>query len=119
MPDLVVTDHRMPGLAGIQVLADVRGWGSTVPFVLLTAFPDAEPLASAARLAASDVVSKPITLGALANLVGRHVQLRASPGCPRCGEPTAGDECEECEPTGRYELAVDLDEGDVDLGGSD
>ncbi len=118
-PALVVSDNRMPGRSGLEVLEAIRGWGLTTPFVLLTAFPDDELLRRAHRSSADDVVSKPVTLELLASLIDRHIRRRhdSSP-CAVCGEAIVGSCCEVCEPTGRYRVA-DVEDGYLDLGGSD
>jgi PAS domain S-box-containing protein len=33
--DVVLCDHRMPGIDGLQVLKEIRSWGDSVPFVML------------------------------------------------------------------------------------
>lgn len=37
---LVITDVRMPGCSGLQVLERLRGAGDNVPVILMTAFGD-------------------------------------------------------------------------------
>ena len=37
-PDLVILDHQMPGLTGLQVLMTLRAEGSKLPIILLTAY---------------------------------------------------------------------------------
>jgi len=36
-PDIVVTDHNMPVKNGIELVREIRGTGSNVPVILLTA----------------------------------------------------------------------------------
>ena len=50
LPDLVVTDIRMPGLSGLEVLSGVRELAWTTPAILMTAFGDDEVAAAAHRL---------------------------------------------------------------------
>ena len=40
LPDLIVSDYRMPGMDGLTFLAQVRSRWPEVPRILLTAFPD-------------------------------------------------------------------------------
>lgn len=57
-PDVVVTDHRMPGRLGVDVLAALGAWAAAVPVIVITAFgPDVEERAYA--LGARAVFKKP------------------------------------------------------------
>jgi CheY-like chemotaxis protein len=67
--ELVVSDLRMPGLTGLGVLQRLKETGRHVPFILITAFGDAETHAAARRLGATAVLDKPFELGLLCGLV--------------------------------------------------
>ena len=62
IPALVVSDIRMPGMSGLQVLKTVRDWGMTMPVVLITAFGDEETLLSARDLGPAVIFSKPFDI---------------------------------------------------------
>lgn len=62
MPDLVISDVRMPGMTGLQALARLRAEGWKMPVVLITAFGDDELFDEAAALGGSCVFSKPFDL---------------------------------------------------------
>lgn len=67
--DVVITDHDMPEMDGLQLAEAVRGKGNPVPLVLLSSSPaTARDSASAAHLAA--ILQKPILRAALY----RHLQ---------------------------------------------
>lgn len=40
--DLIVTDYKMPGMSGLEFLAEARKVARGVPRILMTAFPDLE-----------------------------------------------------------------------------
>lgn len=61
-PDLVISDIRMPGLDGLEVLARIRQRAPTTPVILMTAFGDPLTLLRAMDLGASWVFSKPFDL---------------------------------------------------------
>jgi two-component system response regulator FlrC len=58
--DLVLTDVRMPGADGIQVLQAARRRRPTLPVVVITAFGSIPGAVDAMRLGAVDYLSKPL-----------------------------------------------------------
>lgn len=73
--DVVISDVRMPGKTGLDVLAGVQ-WGKRPPpFILITAFSDASTHAEATRLGAAALVTKPFDLDEMRALV-RVVESR-------------------------------------------
>ena len=56
----VVSDHRMPGMLGLEVLERLRSNRPAVPFVLITAFGDHDVHKRAKELGADLVVNKPL-----------------------------------------------------------
>lgn len=78
-PALILSDVRMPGLDGIRLVEYVRGWGWTIPVVLITAFCDDEVLDRAWAAGATLVLSKPFPMADLANVVGRLAPRRRRP----------------------------------------
>jgi CheY-like chemotaxis protein len=62
MPNLIVSDIRMPGPSGIEVLAGLRGSGFQLPFLVITAFGDEETHARAYQLGADAVLDKPVDM---------------------------------------------------------
>jgi DNA-binding NtrC family response regulator len=61
-PALVVSDIRMPGTTGIDVLRRVRKLGCDVPFILITAFGDDDTVNEAARLEVPLLFRKPFDI---------------------------------------------------------
>jgi CheY-like chemotaxis protein len=60
--DLVVTDVRMPGCTGLELLAFVRLEKPSVPVVVITAFGDVATHTQAHHLGAAAVFDKPFDL---------------------------------------------------------
>ena len=66
---LVISDVRMHGVTGLEILAALRAFGWTTPVILITAFGDAGLHAEARRLGALAVLDKPFDLRDLRRLV--------------------------------------------------
>ena len=75
VPDLIVTDVRMPGYSGLEVLARLRREGWTTPVILITAFGDAQLHAEAKQLGAACVLNKPFAMEDLVAAVEALVPL--------------------------------------------
>ncbi|MGB0712163.1 MAG: response regulator [Gammaproteobacteria bacterium] len=57
--DLVVTDLRMPGMHGMELLQRIRDLDAGVPVLIITGFSSEEGAIEALRLGASDLLRKP------------------------------------------------------------
>jgi CheY-like chemotaxis protein len=77
-PDLVVTDLKMPGLDGLELLRKLRGDLATcqIPVIFLTAVEDLDAEAKALDLGADDYLSKPPERARLLSRIRRSL-LRA------------------------------------------
>jgi CheY-like chemotaxis protein len=60
--DLVISDLRMPGKNGLDVLAGLRCANGSTPFILITGYSDSQIHAEARRLGAAAVLAKPFAL---------------------------------------------------------
>jgi CheY-like chemotaxis protein len=65
MPDLIISDVRMPGCTGLEVLARLRRSDATIPVILITAFGDQQTHTEAERLGAVRVLDKPFDVDEL------------------------------------------------------
>lgn len=69
--DLVVSDIRMPGFTGLEILDFIHDNGGFPPTVLITAFGDEDTHAEAERLGVAAVLDKPFDLDHLMSVVER------------------------------------------------
>ncbi len=74
--EAVVTDLRMPGLSGMEVIRHVTDRIPGVPVVVVTAFGTVESAVEAVRAGASDYLLKPVGIPALRAAVFRAVKER-------------------------------------------
>ncbi len=75
--DVVLTDLRMPGLTGMDVIRRVAGENPGVPVVVLTAYGTVESAVEAVRAGASDYLMKPVAIPQLRAAVFKAVKERA------------------------------------------
>src|SRR5215468_1239820 len=68
---LVLTDLKMPGASGLDVLRETKQADATIPVILLTAFGSVEEAVSAMKEGAFDFLQKPVDLDHLKVLVQR------------------------------------------------
>ena len=64
-PDLVITDIRMPGIDGIEILRRIKEIDPEKEVIVTTAFNDVNHAISALQLDASDFITKPVSDEAL------------------------------------------------------
>jgi DNA-binding NtrC family response regulator len=78
LPPLVLTDLKMPGLSGLELLAQIRSKYPEVPAVIITAFGTIQSAVEAMKVGAYDYLTKPIDyedLGIIVNRVIEHFRL--------------------------------------------
>lgn len=57
--DLVVTDHRMPGMTGAELVVALAATAPATPAIVLTGYPDASDIPADARVLVRRVIPKP------------------------------------------------------------
>ncbi|HSL98739.1 MAG TPA: response regulator, partial [Candidatus Limnocylindria bacterium] len=57
--DLVITDVKMPGISGIEVLRRIRTQAKDIPVLVITAFGNVETAVEAMKEGAYDFIGKP------------------------------------------------------------
>ena len=72
--DVVVTDLRMPGMGGMELLRRLQGRWPALPVIVLTAYGSIEAAVAAMQAGAVDFATKPVDQEALALLVQRAVE---------------------------------------------
>lgn len=80
VPDLVVSDIRLPYFSGLEILEGLQVARRRIPVILITGFPDRETHARATGLGAERVLAKPFDLGELRAAVRAALERRDSPG---------------------------------------
>lgn len=64
-PDMMLLDIRLPGMDGIEALAEIRRRGAQLPVLLVTAYADLRQAVDAVKGGAADYLAKPVDLDEL------------------------------------------------------
>jgi DNA-binding NtrC family response regulator len=75
--DLIVSDLRMPGMSGTELLQAVRAINDSVPFIIITGYANIDDAIEALRLGANDFIKKPFDMDELQVLIGKTLGHRA------------------------------------------
>ena len=75
--DVVVTDLRMPGGSGLDLLAWIKGYDPRIAVLAVTAYGSLETAIQAIRLGAADYIPKPFEPDALLLAVDKSLRERA------------------------------------------
>lgn len=73
--DVVVSDLKMPGMDGIEVLKALRTAGVDTPFILMTAYASVPTAVEAMRLGAFDYIQKPFGADEIGLVVARATTM--------------------------------------------
>lgn len=75
LPNLVLTDLKMPKMDGIEVLREVKKVTPNVPVIMVTAYGTIESAVTAMKLGAYDFILKPFNLKEIKELVERAMKV--------------------------------------------
>jgi len=75
--DLIITDLKMPGMSGFEVLAAVKSIQPDVPVIMITGFATVETAVEAMKCGAVDYIVKPFTPDQILEKVTRSLEQRS------------------------------------------
>jgi len=76
LPDAIVTDIRMPGLNGLELLDKLNAQYPDLPVIIMTAHSDLDSAVSAYQGGAFEYLPKPFDVDEAVEMVSRAVELR-------------------------------------------
>jgi len=89
VPDVLITDVRMPGMSGIALLDRLRGNYPDLPVIVITAHSDLENAVAAYKGGAFEYLPKPFDIDEAVDLVRKAARLNG--GTPQDVEAPAGE----------------------------
>ncbi|MBM3736846.1 MAG: sigma-54-dependent Fis family transcriptional regulator [Acidobacteria bacterium] len=75
--DVILSDLRLPGMTGLDLLAQMKKMHATAPLVVMTAFASVETAVEAMRAGAFDFLPKPFSMDHLMAVVQKALDYRA------------------------------------------
>jgi len=75
--DLILTDFKLPGMSGLEMLQLVRRQNTQIPVIVMTAFGTIENAVEAMKAGASDFLLKPFDLEHLTAVVNKALEIRS------------------------------------------
>jgi len=61
-PDLVISDIRMPGMSGLEILEKAKEYNPNIKFIMITAHDDMQTTVEAMQKGAFDYIEKPLEI---------------------------------------------------------
>jgi len=89
-PDVVITDIMMPGMDGIELLAEIRSRKPEVEVIVMTAFSDIDTAVRAMKAGAYDFLSKPLGEQQLRNTIDTVGMKKSGPPPVKAGDDHLG-----------------------------
>src|SRR5277367_5931670 len=74
--DLILTDFKLPGMTGLEMLQIIRRLNSQVPVIIMTAYGTVENAVEAMKAGAADFLLKPFSLDQLVAVVSKALEIR-------------------------------------------
>lgn len=73
--DLVITDLRMPGLSGLQLVSEIKKTDPLTKIIIISAYGNMETVVEAMRLGANDFVAKPFKVKSMKEIVTKILNV--------------------------------------------
>ena len=75
-PDLVLTDVKMPGMSGLELIKEIHSIDPAIPIIAITAYACADDAMRAVRAGAYDYLSKPFQIDDLRVIIRNALETR-------------------------------------------
>ena len=90
-PDAIISDIRMPGISGLELLSTIQERHPQLPVIIMTAHSDLDSAVASYQGGAFEYLPKPFDLEEAVALVGRALQKKADQEIPKAPVAPSGD----------------------------
>jgi len=73
--ELIISDFKMPGMTGLELLAHLRDEGYDIPLIMVTGYASIEHAVQAIKAGAADYITKPVRPEQLEHAVAKALQV--------------------------------------------
>ena len=77
--DLVISDIRMPGMSGLELLAKIKDEPEDIPVIMITAFASPNDAVQAMKNGAYDYISKPFNVDEIKSVIHSAINQSEAP----------------------------------------
>lgn len=74
--DIVLSDFRMPGMSGVELLAELKNINPSIEVIIMTAYGSVESAIEAMKLGAADYIAKPVDLHRIQVLIRKTLERK-------------------------------------------
>jgi two-component system response regulator PilR (NtrC family) len=74
--DLIISDIRMPGVGGLELLEQVKGIDGSIPVVMMTAYASPEDAVNAMKNGAYDYITKPFKVDEIRSVISTAITTK-------------------------------------------
>jgi len=74
--DVIITDLRMPGVSGLEVIEEAKKKNPNTQVIMLTGYADLDTAISTLRLGAADLLQKPVKIDFLLNVINKCIEKK-------------------------------------------
>jgi two-component system, response regulator YesN len=75
-PDIVLMDIKMPGISGLDAIADIKKFHNSAVFIVMTAYEKFDFAKEALHLGAIDYINKPLSHGKLVASIENAIRIK-------------------------------------------
>ncbi|MCG8481907.1 MAG: response regulator [Clostridia bacterium] len=114
-PDIVITDIRMPGYDGLELIRKTKEYDESISFIIVSGHRDFEYAQNAIKYGAEDYILKPIVQDELINIINKIINKKVNYESRRNNEILLKNELEKSKEIIREQFGTNLIQSNFEL----